>query len=134
MEKLKEINYTFSLRTSWIREVSLEMLSMISAVVASCESKNPTSCLRMASKYMYLILSTCLSLVLLQQYPSATTVMYIYALLYKPTFFFSFTFYRNIYISHYIFSGILHVLLYKENKWNFLRSTLCWKVFLFLFN
>lgn len=62
---------TFSLRTSCISEVSLEMLLMISDVVASCESKNPTSCLRTASRNLYLILITCLSLVLLQQYPSA---------------------------------------------------------------
>lgn len=54
-------------------EASLEMLLMISEVVASCESKKPTSCRSMACRYRYLILSTCLSLVLLQQYPSAKT-------------------------------------------------------------
>jgi len=43
---------TFSLRTSWMREVSFDMLLMISEVVASCESKNPTSCLMTASKYL----------------------------------------------------------------------------------
>lgn len=48
------------------------MLLMISEVVASCESKNPTSCLRTASKYLYRILSTWRSLVRLQQYPSAS--------------------------------------------------------------
>jgi hypothetical protein len=40
-------------------------------VVASCESKKATSCRRMACRYRCLIRSTCLSLVRLQQYPSA---------------------------------------------------------------
>lgn len=62
---------TFSLRTSWMREVSFEMLLMISEVFASWESNKPTSCLSTAFKYLYRILSTCLSPVLLQQYPSA---------------------------------------------------------------
>jgi hypothetical protein len=63
---------TFSLRTSWMWEASLEMLFMISEVVASCESKKPASCRRMACRYRYRIRSTCRSLVRLQQYPSAT--------------------------------------------------------------
>ncbi|KAM7514916.1 hypothetical protein LguiA_004499 [Lonicera macranthoides] len=50
-----------------MREVSLEILLVISEVVASYESKKPTSCLSTASKYLYLIFNTCLSLVLLQQ-------------------------------------------------------------------
>ena len=62
---------TFSLRTSWMRDASLEMLLMISEVVASCESKKPTSCRRMACRYRCRIRSTCRSLVRLQQYPSA---------------------------------------------------------------
>jgi hypothetical protein len=62
---------TFSLRTSWMWEASLEMLFMISDVVASCESKKPASCRRMACRYRYRIRSTCRSLVRLQQYPSA---------------------------------------------------------------
>ena len=61
---------TFSLRTSCKREVSFDILLTTSDVVASCESKNPTSCLSTASKYLCLIFNTCLSLVLLQQYPS----------------------------------------------------------------
>jgi len=66
------LHRTFSLRTSWMWEASLEMLFMISEVVASCESKKPTSCRRMACRYRFRIRSTCRSLVQLQQYPSAT--------------------------------------------------------------
>jgi len=53
-----------------MREVSVEMVWMISEVEIS-ESKNETSCRRTASRYVRRIFITCLSLVLLQQYPSA---------------------------------------------------------------
>lgn len=50
--------------------LSLETLAMTSAVLATCRSKYPTSCLRTAFKYLIRSLDACLSAVLVQQNPS----------------------------------------------------------------
>lgn len=64
---------TFSLRTSWITRLSFETLVITSAVLLTCKSKYPTSCLKTAFRYLALILVACLSPVLDQQNPSGNT-------------------------------------------------------------